>query len=208
MKELIEIQAGLKAPKDKMNTFGGYRYRSLEGILEAVKPLLKVQGCVLIFNDEIVQLGDRYYLRTTATLTNSEGVSVSATAMAREAVTKKGMDEAQITGAASSYARKYALNALFAIDDTKDPDTDEYQKRTGGEAEHEKKAITSADIDNTITCESLLGWMFKKYVDSGYDQKFDCVAEIRKHYTVDDAVAKRFKSLYGSYQSAKTAPRL
>lgn len=205
MKELIEIQTGLKAPKDKMNTFGGYKYRSLEGILEAVKPLLKAQGCVLIFNDEIVQLGDRYYLRTTATLTNSEGVSVSATAMAREAVTKKGMDEAQITGAASSYARKYALNALFAIDDTKDPDTAEYQKRTCGE---DKKVITSADIDNTITCESLLGWMFKKYVDSGYDQKFDCVAEIRKHYTVDDAVAKRFESLYGSYQSAKTAPRL
>lgn len=206
MKELITIQAELKAPKDKNNTFGGYKYRSLEGILEAVKPLLTTNNCYLVCSDEMVQLGDRFYVKATATLYNGEGLSISSTAWAREAVAKKGMDEAQITGAASSYARKYALNALFAIDDTKDPDTDEYQKRTGSEAE--KKAITNTDLDNSITSESLLGWMFKKYVDSGYDQTFDCVAEIRKHYTVDDAVAKRFKSLYGSYQTAKTAPRL
>lgn len=127
MKELInklnQIQADLKAPKNQINKFGGYKYRSCEDILEAVKPFLKESGLILLIKDEIINLGDRYYVKATCTLYDEEGHSLSTEALAREAQTKKGMDESQITGAASSYARKYALNGLFAIDDNKDADT-------------------------------------------------------------------------------------
>ena len=124
---LVYIQKNLKAPKNQFNSFGWYRYRSLEDIVESVKPLL--WDCVLLFEDEIVQIGERYYIKSTAILTDwKERVTTSA--FAREPINKKWMDEAQITWASSSYARKYALNALFAIDDTKDPDTDEYVKQT------------------------------------------------------------------------------
>jgi hypothetical protein len=123
MKELIMIQQGLKAPKNQRNQFGNYNYRSCEDILEAVKPLLEEQACTLRVFDDIVLIGDRFYVKATAVLTNFEGVSESTTAFAREPISKKGMDESQITGMASSYARKYALNGLFCIDDTKDADT-------------------------------------------------------------------------------------
>jgi len=120
MKLLNKIQQELKAPKSQYNSFGNYNYRSCEDILEAVKPLLG--EAVLVINDEIVVLGDRYYVKATATLKDDkEEVSISA--YAREALVKKGMDESQITGATSSYARKYALNGLFLIDDTKDADS-------------------------------------------------------------------------------------
>ncbi len=122
MKELIAIQTQLKAPKGQYNSFGKYHYRSCEDIVEAVKPLMHKHGCFLTMSDEVVREGERYYIRATVTITNSEGQSVSATAMAREDETKKGMDGSQITGSSSSYARKYALNGLFAIDDTKDSD--------------------------------------------------------------------------------------
>ncbi len=118
--QLNRIQSDLKAPKGQMNKFGNYKYRSCEDILEAIKPILG--DCSLILNDEIVLIGERYYVKATATLFNSEG-RTSASAFAREPLSKKGMDESQITGAASSYARKYALNGLFSIDDTKDADT-------------------------------------------------------------------------------------
>jgi len=118
--KLHEIQQKLKAPKNQRNTFGNYNYRNCEDILEAVKPLLG--DAVLTISDEIVQVGDRFYVKATATFKDKEVVT-SATAFAREAIEKKGMDSAQITGAASSYARKYALNGLFLIDDTKDPDS-------------------------------------------------------------------------------------
>lgn len=128
MKDLLEklsiIQYELKAPKNQRNTFGNYNYRSAEDILEAVKPLLKENGLTIFISDDIKNIGDRYYLCSTVTVAlNNEQVSVVG--MARESEDKKGMDAAQITGAASSYARKYALNGMFAIDDTKDPDTDE-----------------------------------------------------------------------------------
>ena len=123
MKELIMIQQGLKAPKGQYNSFGKYHYRSCEDILEAVKVLLGDQSCILNISDELVLIGDRYYVKATATITNSEGKSVSTTAFARESESKAGMDSSQITGSASSYARKYALNGLFCIDDTKDADT-------------------------------------------------------------------------------------
>ena len=128
------IQQGLKAPKGQYNSFGKYHYRSCEDILEAVKELLGDQSCILNISDELVLIGDRYYVKATATITNSEGKSVSTTAFAREPIDKKGMDESQITGMASSYARKYALNGLFDIDDTKDSDS----TNDGGKGEKEE----------------------------------------------------------------------
>ena len=122
MKELNLIRSALKVPKGQMNNFGGYKYRSCEDILEAVKPLLIQHNVCLTITDDMIQLGDRYYIKATVTLL-VEKESISVSAFAREALTKKGMDEAQITGSASSYARKYALNGLLAIDDTKDADT-------------------------------------------------------------------------------------
>jgi hypothetical protein len=121
--KLQGIQSSLKAPKGQTNTFGGYRYRSAEDILEALKPLLGEWGCSLVIQDEMVEVGGRVYVKATANLIDNDSESVlSTTAYAREAEAKRGMDDAQITGSASSYARKYALNGLFAIDDTKDPD--------------------------------------------------------------------------------------
>lgn len=121
MKALVEIQRELKAPKGQYNSFGKYHYRSCEDIIEAVKPLLHERGFALQMDDEPVEIGGRVYIKATASIFNGEHVFTS-TAYAREEETKKGMDGSQITGAASSYARKYALNGLFAIDDSKDAD--------------------------------------------------------------------------------------
>lgn len=119
---LQQIQQELKAPKGQRNNFGGYNYRSCEDILEALKPVLAKYNAAVLLSDEIVQMGTRWYVKATATL-KTETESVSVTAWAREAESRKGMDDSQITGSASSYARKYALNGLFGIDDTKDADT-------------------------------------------------------------------------------------
>jgi hypothetical protein len=146
--KLSAIQMELKAPKGQYNSFGKYKYRSCEDILEAVKPICAKHKVVLTVSDELVYMGDRFYVKATATLTNTEdsGVkiydheydkitnqpileTIKNTAFAREEETKKGMDGSQITGTASSYARKYALNGLFCIDDTKDADTDEFKKQ-------------------------------------------------------------------------------
>ena len=129
--KLLVIQSELKAPKNQKNTFGNYNYRSAEDILESVKPLCKEHGAVLTVSDSIEMIGDRFYIKATAKLTDIEKLeSVENVAYAREELSKKGMDASQVTGATSSYARKYALNGLFAIDDTKDADTDEHAKQT------------------------------------------------------------------------------
>lgn len=125
---LQSIQQSLVAPKGQYNSFGKYSYRSAEDILEALKPILQEHDAVLILQDGIVQIGDRYYVEATATL-YAVGETIGTTAYAREDDSKKGMDGSQVTGAASSYARKYALNGLFMIDDNKDPDTDEYHNQ-------------------------------------------------------------------------------
>ena len=125
--KLIKIQLELKAPKNQHNEFRNFSYRSCEDIQEAVKPLLAKEGLFLRLVDVLVKIGDRYYVKAIAVVKDNEGNSVKAPAFAREAETKKGMDDAQITGSASSYARKYALNGLFLIDDAKDADA------TGGE---------------------------------------------------------------------------
>lgn len=123
MKELIVIQSELKAPKSQFNKFGGYKYRKAEDILEAVKPLLAKQKCTLIITDDVVLISNRIYVKATATIKNEKGECETTNGWAREEETKKGMDGSQITGASSSYARKYALNGLFAIDDNADSDT-------------------------------------------------------------------------------------
>lgn len=123
MKELSIIQGELNAPKSQYNSFGKYKYRNVEDIQAALKQYIRDLKVDITTSDEIVLVGDRIYVKATATITNSEGEKVSTTGYAREADNKKGMDPSQITGAASSYARKYALNGLFAIDDTKDADS-------------------------------------------------------------------------------------
>jgi len=122
---LAQIQSMLKAPKGNYNSFGKYKYRSCEDIVEAVKPILALHDCHLIMSDDVIGVGNRVYVKATATIWKGVELVGTATSFAREAETKKGMDDSQITGTASSYARKYALNGLLAIDDTKDADTDE-----------------------------------------------------------------------------------
>ena len=127
--KLKEIQTMLKAPKNLYNSYGGFSYRSAEGIYEAVKPLLNQLNMTLIINDSVQNVGTKNYIKATAYLTDCEtGEQLFSCALAREAETKKGMDDSQITGTASSYARKYALNGLFLLDDTKDEDSDECRK--------------------------------------------------------------------------------
>lgn len=122
VKKLMNVQNKLKAPKNQLNKFGNYNYRNCEDILEAVKPLLFENGLILNISDEIVMIGDRFYIQAVVKVIDEENNYIEAKALARECVDKKGMDASQITGATSSYARKYALNGLFCIDDTKDTD--------------------------------------------------------------------------------------
>ena len=143
--KLINAQAELKAPKGQYNSFGKYKYRSAEDILEAVKPINAKHGVLLTITDEPVLIGDWHYIKATATVTDGSD-SLVVTAYARESQTKKGMDDSQITGTASSYARKYALNGLYLIDDTKDADTDEY--RNQGNKAPAIKSATQAEIGN------------------------------------------------------------
>lgn len=138
IEKLSRIQAALKAPKNQRNDFGKYNYRSCEDILEAVKPLLAKEGLVLTITDSVEMIGNRYYVKATATVTDGEK-SISTTAFARESDDKKGMDAAQITGASSSYSRKYALNGLFCIDDTKDADTMKPEEEKPAQKAKQKK---------------------------------------------------------------------
>lgn len=144
--KLIEIQQKLNAPKDMVNKFGGYNYRSCESILGALKPLLAEAKLALILHDDIVDIGGRVYVKATAKLIETDGsVAAECTAYAREEEKRGGMDAAQITGSTSSYARKYALNGLFAIDDTKDVDSTEYQQEAQTKTAQEgKKAMRQA----------------------------------------------------------------
>ena len=147
-KKLLAVQAELKAPKNKKNNFGNYMYRSCEDILEALKPILKEHGAIVLLSDEIKVSECLWsYVVSTATFIDCEtGESVSVKGMAREAEQKKGMDPSQSTGTASSYARKYALNGLFLIDDAVDPDSDSHQKLTGGGSQGSNKKFSKDDV--------------------------------------------------------------
>ena len=162
--KLLAVQQALKAPKDQFNDFGKYKYRSCENILESVKPLLAENALALTLTDEIVPVGDRIYVRATAKLFDTEATDsmdfVTVSAYAREEDTKKGMDASQVTGAASSYARKYALNGLFCIDDTKDSDfTNQTPKETPKETDFQPKC---ADCGAYIT-DRVHDFSVKKY---------------------------------------------
>ena len=151
---LRAIQSKLKSPKGQTNNFGHYRYRSAEDILEAVKPLLAENGCSLTISDDIVLVGNRIYVKATAILSN-DGQSIQTTAFAREEDSKKGMDASQVTGAASSYARKYALNGLFCIDDTKDEDALNVNKEYTQPTKDDNLEGIIANINMTSTIEDL-----------------------------------------------------
>lgn len=189
IEKLISIQKELKVPKGQRNTFGNYNYRSCEDILEAVKPLLAKYECFLTLSDSIEAIGTRYYVKALARITDGKD-SIEVTAYAREAETKKGMDESQITGAASSYARKYALNGLFAIDDTKDADSDEYTQKTTTASKPAKnsqpkpKVIKAGGTTKLLTYKGYISLdaidkaTLQKMYDSGYYKDAD--AEIEK----------------------------
>jgi hypothetical protein len=182
MELLAKIQQGLKAPKNKKNDFGGYAYRSASDILEAVKPLLN--GAYLTLSDEVTAVADRIYVKATATLTNGQE-SVSATAFARESLARKGMDDAQITGGASSYARKYALCGLFAIDDSAaDPD----ESHNHGKSSEKKKvdASTTTDLLVAINEAGTLEELKKA---------FSCAWKVGGEYA-DEEARKKFKEAY------------
>ncbi len=192
--ELVYIQSNLKAPKNQYNNFGGYNYRSCEDIMEAVKPLLKDVNCTLMVRDDIVQVENRIYVKATATLRTPSGEKYENTAFAREPESKKGLDESQITGAASSYARKYALNGLFCIDDTKD--TDALNTGNGPSKPNAQQptpqAMFTQEIMNEISAcinnDALLG-VWNKYPQLWQNAQFTGAVTARK-----DQIAKNGKS--------------
>ena len=154
--KLVEVQSKLKAPKSQFNKFGNYAYRNCEDILEALKPLLSEVKAIVNISDDVVLVGERYYIRATATFVDVEtGEAVSNNAYAREELAKKGMDGSQITGTASSYARKYALNGLLDIDDTKDADTDEYRKQIDKKSKVEISEEQQDRLDLEKKCKEL-----------------------------------------------------
>lgn len=207
MKELISIVEQLKAPKSQFNTFGNYKYRRCEDILEAVKPLLKEHNCILTINDEIVLVGDRFYIKATATLTNAEGVAISTSAYAREEKDKKGMDGSQVTGMASSYARKYALNGLFCIDDTKDADTLQGVEKEASKPK-EKPIITKYILDIENRRNKFMEWSWKDHQRNTFALDYvasDAVALQRTFETED--LKKAYDDYYMEYLKVK-APEL
>lgn len=179
---LVYLQANLNAPKNLRNSFGNYNYRSAESILEALKPLLKETEAVLTLSDDIEYIGDRYYIKATAKLEWGAD-SRSVTAYAREEESKKGMDTSQITGSTSSYSRKYALNGLFLIDDTKDADTDEFINQNRGQ----DKTVVKAD--------KTLPWLNKSDTEN-YSKVVEALkggftmADVRKKWSVSKATEK------------------
>lgn len=170
--KVIEVQRNLKAPKSQFNKFGGYKYRKCEDILEAVKPLLAERGLYLTINDDIVVVGDRYYIKATATITDGNQ-SLSNTAFAREEEAKKGMDASQVTGTASSYARKYALNGLLAIDDTQDADATENSSaaKKPRRADSADKARAIAEVYAASSVEAI-GNIYRSYPPLAKDTDF------------------------------------
>lgn len=182
MKELNTIQSLLKAPKEQYNKFGNYKYRNCEDILEAVKPLLFSQSCTLTISDEIVMIGTRYYVRATATIKNANGETETTTAYAREDESKKGMDVSQITGSTSSYARKYALNGLFCIDDTKDSDSLNNECQSNNQLEKDNRKLLPKDKFNN---EDLMKWIYKELEKAKSENKRLSLSNlIEKYYKV------------------------
>ena len=188
-RKLLNVQRDLKDPKSQRNTFGNYNYRSAEDILEAVKPLLTEQGLLMTITDMIEQVGERYYIKAKIIVTDGED-TVEVTGYARESLNKKGMDDSQITGTASSYARKYAMNGLFLIDDTKDSDSNENRterenraKKADVEAEREKQAKIAklnTQFENGLKAAKEKGAPMELLTEWNKLQKVQAIKEIAK----------------------------
>ena len=185
---LVAIQADMKAPKGQYNEFGGYNFRSAEDILNAAKPFIKEHKCILLLTDEVVVLMDRFYIKATASLTRGTE-SISVNAYARETEQKKGMDEAQVTGSASSYARKYALNGLFCIDDVKDADTQDNRDHQPTQSRSQKPQPGQNQNGKapTISVDDVVGFG-KKYKDTPWKDVPDSYLEYVKNNTREDHV--------------------
>lgn len=187
------VQTELKAPKNRKNSFGGYMYRSCEDILEAVKPLCKEQGLVLTLTDTPKDLNGWHYIEATASITDGEQ-TISVSAVARESEAKKGMDDSQISGTASSYARKYALNGLFLIDDAKDADTDENAMESNLNV-HSLAAIKTR-LNQTITSKMDEGFSVKEIAQlTGIGQDEEDVRDIIRMIGKIDTFEKKLKTL-------------
>lgn len=198
IEKLAIIQQELIAPKNQYNSFGKYNYRSCEDILEGLKPCLKKVGAAVAINDEVVQIGDRYYIKATATLHDAEG-SISNTAYAREEESKKGMDASQVTGATSSYARKYALNGLFAIDDVKDADTRDNRQK---DAEEQQKAeAEQKKIENMLISDIKVKSLLARCENEGVDPAKVC--KLYKVKSFAELTEKKFRNISDHWKDIK-----
>jgi len=176
-RKLTEVQNKLKVPKNLFNNFGKYNYRNCESIMEAVKPILAEAGLTLYLKDDVIEVGGRIYIKATAVLSDEDS-TIEVSALARESIEKKGMDESQITGTASSYARKYCLNGLFLIDDTKDADTDEFHAQTNRRSDDVEEIIvklTEDKIAPEFVCK-----LYK--ISSLKDMTDKQAANLKEHY--------------------------
>lgn len=191
MKELVEIQTRLKAPKGQYNSFGKYKYRSCEDILEAVKPILSEQKCTLVIADDIILVGSRIYVKATATIKNEKGETEVVTAFAREEETKKGMDASQVTGAASSYARKYALNGLFCIDDNKDSNATNDGKTGNASKSGEEPYYDMAmqEINAALSVDTLTD-IYKNYQGLHVNSKFMSALSVKRK-EIENGISKK-----------------
>ena len=197
LEKLQKVQNEIKAPKNLYNSFGKYKYRNVEGILESFKPYGKKYGLALTISDEIVQIGERIYVKAIASLHDIEtSESIQNTAFARESLEKKGMDDSQITGTASSYARKYALNGLFLLDDTKDADTDEYHNQVSQEEEQKIEEISNMKI------APLKVDVLKKRCAAD-DVPLDRILKLYKLKSIEDMTEKQFQNCMQYWEKVK-----
>ncbi|AWZ48432.1 recombinase [Clostridiaceae bacterium 14S0207] len=194
--KLLKVQSELKAPKSQFNKFGNYAYRNCEDILEAVKPLLQQNKLSLTIADEILLVGDRYYIKAIATIVDIEtGDKESVSAFAREEENKKGMDASQLTGSTSSYARKYALNGLFCIDDTKDSDTTNTDSKSKASNKSDTKKLSQAQLKRLYAIANAAGY------DADVIKK-----QALKKYSVDhleDMTKAQYDELCAGYENLK-----
>lgn len=189
-KKMIKVQATLNAPKGQFNSFGKYHYRSCEDIMGALKPLLAAEGLFQSVSDEIVMIGDRHYVKATVTVTDGQ-TSVTNSALAREDRDKKGMDGAQVTGAASSYARKYALNGMWNIDDSKDADTNEFRDQQARQAKNEVKQQAKPSL-SVIEGQTLTA--VNQWANEGMSAEHIC-EKLSSKYSLSASVIEHVKSI-------------
>ena len=198
--KLLNIQTTLKAPKGQFNRFGNYKYRNCEDILESLKPLLFDNKVVVLINDDIVAVNDRIYIKTTVTLKDTESEEkIETTAFAREEETKKGMDSSQITGSASSYARKYALNAMFAIDDTKDSDTTNQgtnnQEENRNTQSQKKDYKDMTDKEKIVTCT--------KFINTNKNEHNELIESMCNGKNLGEMTVKELEAIVETIKIAK-----